>query len=231
MDLLKILSNPDDEEYEEIVEWLGPDFDPEYFNSEETEFSDPEEEWEYAYGDSDDLDEFDDEAEEPANEDLSEARLFSRNYIHEIWERTKKGDLEGLSAEEKRLAGILRYHEDEYFNEFEFSDLTSDHDYDPKTESNPFLHVYIHSIVENQLAEREPIEVFQFYNAMRNKKCSHHETTHLIGAILTPLMFQTMKERSAFDIDGYKSLLKKYKTRNPDKLFDQLSNDSGSDVD
>jgi hypothetical protein len=57
---------------------------------------------------------------------------------------------------------------------------------------------------------------------MRNKKCTHHETIHLIAAILTPLMFQVMKERRPFDIDGYRSLLKKYKTRNPDKIFDEL---------
>jgi hypothetical protein len=231
MDILKILSNPDDDEYEEIIEWLGPGFDPEYFDPKETEFIDPEKEWQYAYGDSDEMDEFDDEAEGSADEDMSEARLFSRKYIHGIWERAKTGDLRGLSTEEKRMAGILMDHEDEYFNEFEFSDLTSDHDYDPQIESNPFLHVFLHSIVENQLAEREPIEVFQFYNAMRKKKSTHHEAIHLVGAILTPLMFQTMKERRPFDVDGYRSLLKKYKTRNPDKIFDQLSKDFEPDVD
>lgn len=34
-DLLKILSNPDDEEYEGITEWLGEYFDPEYFDIDE----------------------------------------------------------------------------------------------------------------------------------------------------------------------------------------------------
>jgi len=81
------------------------------------------------------------------------------------------------------------------------------------------------------LAEKDPIEVFQFYNAMRNRKCDHHETTHLIGVILTPLMFQVMNEQRPFDIDGYRSLLKKYKTRNLDKLFDQLLGENESDSD
>ena len=48
---------------------------------------------------------------------------------------------------------------------------------------NPFLHITIHTVIENQLEARDPIEVLQFYNAMRKKKCSHHDTIHLIGAI------------------------------------------------
>ena len=114
-----------------------------------------------------------------------------------------------------RLAQIMKDHEEEFSNEFEFSDLTSDHEYDPDTEVNPFLHVYLHSAVENQLSEREPIEVFQFYNAMRKKKCSHHDSIHLIGVILAPLMFSVIKEQKPFDIETYKHLLKKYKTPNP----------------
>ena len=157
---------------------------------------------------------------------MTQMRGFSRNHLHEIWEKAKSGEMEGLSSEELRLARIMKDHEEEFFNEFEFSDLTSDRAYDPDTEVNPFLHVYLHSVVENQLSEREPIEVFQFYNAMRKKKCSSHESIHLIGAILTPLMFSVIKEQKPFDIDTYKYLLKKYKTRNPGKLFDLLDKES-----
>jgi len=234
MDLLDIISNPDHEEYEETIEWLGDDFDPEHFNIKEVLFEDPESRWEYAYGDGDETDECEDDLNDADGihaEFSDQARALSRDYIHDIWERAKKGDLEGLSTEEQRLAKILQEHEEEFFNEFEFSDLTSDHEYASEDEVNPFLHVYIHSIVENQLAERNPVEVYQFYNAMRNKKCGHHETTHLIGAILTPLMFQVMNERRPFDIDGYRNLLKKYKTRNPDKLFELLLKDNESDGD
>jgi len=146
--------------------------------------------------------------------------------MHEIWERAKNDDFEGLKDEEKQLAKIMLQHEDEYFNQFEFSDVTNDHEYDPDTEENPFLHIYIHSIVENQLREKEPIEVFQFYNAMRNKKCSHHDTLHLIGAILLPLIFDVLKQQSAFDVESYRSLLKKYKKRKPEKIWKLLNSES-----
>jgi len=34
-DLLKVISNPEDEEYTEMIEWLGDGFDPEYFDKED----------------------------------------------------------------------------------------------------------------------------------------------------------------------------------------------------
>lgn len=34
-DLLKIIANPKDEEYEEMIEWLGAEFDPEYLDIDE----------------------------------------------------------------------------------------------------------------------------------------------------------------------------------------------------
>jgi hypothetical protein len=40
-ELLEIIKNPKNEEYEEMLEWLGGEFDPEYFNVEDIHFSDP----------------------------------------------------------------------------------------------------------------------------------------------------------------------------------------------
>ncbi len=41
-ELLEILGNPNHEEYEEMLEWLGGEFDPEHFDVEEISFGDPE---------------------------------------------------------------------------------------------------------------------------------------------------------------------------------------------
>jgi hypothetical protein len=234
MDLLKIIADPEHEEYDEMIEWLGEEFDPEQFDPQEVLFEDPESRWEFAYGNRDEADECDDDFEDIddlPDEVYAQGRALSRTYVHSLWERAKKGDLEGLSIEEQRMVKILKDHEEEYFNDFEFSDIATDREYDPESDVNPFLHIFIHSVVENQLTDRDPIEVFQFYNAMRNKKCSHHETTHLIGAILAPFMFHSMGNKTSFDIDGYKSVLKQYKTRNPHKLFDQLFPDPEADLD
>lgn len=155
-------------------------------------------------------------------------RSSSREHLHFLWEKAKNKDLEDLDDESRRMAEAMLLHEDEFFNIFEFADVLHERNFDPDTDVNPFLHIAIHTTVANQLAARDPIEAFQFYNAMRKKKCSHHDTIHLIGAILVPLMFDTMKNKVPFDDESYVSMLKKYKSRNPDKIWALL--DSSDDV-
>ena len=157
------------------------------------------------------------------NEDVFKVfRSANREHLHFLWEKAKNKDFDDLEDEDRRLAEAMRLHEDEFFNQFEFSDILSDREFDPDSESDPFLHIGFHAIVENQLAARDPLEVFQFYNAMRNRKCSHHETVHLIGAILVRPLFDTMKYQVPFDNDRYVALLKKYKSRKPDKVWAAL---------
>lgn len=152
-------------------------------------------------------------------------RQVSREEMYELWGRAKEGNYEGLNEEEERIAKIMVEHEAEFHNELEFADLTYDHDYDPDTEYDPFLHITIHSTVEAQLAQANPIEAVQFYNAMRIKKYSHHDAVHLVGQILICLIYDVLKYKRPFNLDLYRKLLKKYKTRDPEKLMDQLEND------
>ena len=234
-EMLETLSDPEHEDYENTVEWIGEFFDPEYFDLSEIEFEDPQDRWDMAFtedwepgdedldGNWDAADDYLDDEEEPENL----LQSISRQHMFEIWKRAKSRDFDGLSEEEARLAQVMLDHEEEFFNDFEFSDVTHERVYDPDTEANPFLHILIHSVLENQLAERDPIEVFQFYNAMRKKKCSHHDTIHLIGMILAPLLFGVLQEHMPFDLDTYKALLKKYKTRNPEKIPDLLEKEPG----
>ena len=65
----------------------------------------------------------------------------------------------------------------------------------------------------------------EFYNALRKKKYSHHDTIHFVGQILSCLIFDVMKYKRSFNTEVYRKLLKKYKTRNPAKLMDLLEND------
>lgn len=219
-DLLEIIANHDDERYEEMLEWLGEDFDPEYFDVTEITFSDPQKRWDMAFYHMDDSGE--DEMIESEEEITGGLRAYSRKYMHQIWEKAKNNDLGDLGEEEKLYAKIMLEHEDQFFNEFEFADLTRDHEYDPETESDPFLHIFIHSIVETQLEEKLPIEAYQFYNAMQKKGCSSHDAMHLIGAILAPMIFQVVRDQQPFDVDTYVHLLRKYKTRKPDRIPDLL---------
>jgi len=157
---------------------------------------------------------------------FKELRKGTRQHLHSLWEIAKGGDLDQLSGEEKWLAKVMLEHQDEYFNQFEMADLTADHEYDVDTEENPFLHIMIHSTVERQLEAKDPIETYQFYNSMKKKKVSRHETIHLIGAILAPLMFQVMEQQREFDLEKYKFLLRKFKNRKPDRIYDSMEKEA-----
>ena len=156
------------------------------------------------------------------DEMYSELRRLNREHMHMIWEVAKTGDLDVLEAEERQIAEVMLEHQDKYFNQFEMADVLADHEYDPESETDPFLHVIFHAIVENQLDARDPIEVYQFYNSMRKKKVSRHDTIHLIGAILAPLVVSSLQGRRAFDLEQYKSLLKRAKAKKPEKIMDWL---------
>ncbi|NQE45972.1 hypothetical protein C5S31_08120 [ANME-1 cluster archaeon GoMg2] len=49
-ELLEIIGNPNHEEYEEMLEWLGGEFDPEHFDVEEISFGDPEKRRKMGFG-------------------------------------------------------------------------------------------------------------------------------------------------------------------------------------
>jgi hypothetical protein len=221
--LLDILADSTHAQYKQTVDRLGGGFDPERFNPSDVQFDDPQKRWEYVFGEGGDPD-------EESSEDLDEAlmrkmRFASRQEMYKLWQRAQSSDLEGLEPEQLQLAEIMRDHAAEFANQFEFADLTYDHKYDPDREINPFLHIYIHSVVETQLDTADPIEATQFYNAMRRKRCSHHDALHLIGAILAPLIYDVLLSVGEFDLETYRALLKKYKTRNPQRIGELLENE------
>ncbi len=49
-DILEALEDPDNEEDEELLDWVGEDFDPEHFDRAEVSFSDPDKRFKFAFG-------------------------------------------------------------------------------------------------------------------------------------------------------------------------------------
>ena len=64
---------------------------------------------------------------------------------------------------------------------------------------------------------------------MRRKKCSRHDAIHLLGAILLHYLAPVLdRKKGHFELDSYLRLLKKYKSRRPEKImparsFDEIS--------
>lgn len=151
-------------------------------------------------------------------------RSIERERMHELWNLAKAGDLDDVAPEEQTLARIMLEHEAEYGMHFEFTNAVLDFDYRAAGEANPFLHVTFHAIVEQQLAARAPKEVFQFYNAMRRKKADHHDTLHMIAAILTPFLLRTIKQQQPFDEPGYCRQLRRLKQKRPEQIWGIIEN-------
>lgn len=148
-----------------------------------------------------------------------------RTQMSTIWGKAKERDFKGLDDQAQRIAKIMVAHEDELYKQFEHADLTYDPEFNPDTGYDPFLHIAIHSIVEAQLEDNDPLEVVQFFNAMRQKKYSRHDSIHLVGQILTCLIFEILEHQQPFDMETYRKLLSKYQSRDPEKLMDLLEDE------
>lgn len=48
---LEAIQDPEHEEHDEMLEWVGGSFDPERFDPQAVSFDDPEKRWEFAFGD------------------------------------------------------------------------------------------------------------------------------------------------------------------------------------
>ena len=152
-------------------------------------------------------------------------KSVSRDRMAELWEKAKQRDLQGLDDEQQRLVKIMVDHEGELLKQFEHADLTHDPGLNPELGYDPFLHISIHLVVETQLDQNDPLEVVEFFNAMRRQKYSRHDAVHLIGQILGYFVFEVMENQKPFDLETYRKLLMKYKSRDPQKLMDLLENE------
>ena len=153
----------------------------------------------------------------PGNDPAADRRVFKM-----LWERAKQDDFEGLNDEQRRIAQALQLHAEEYSEIFDNPEVLDKIALDPEEDVNPFVHISLHAAVESQLENRDPVEVLQFYNAMRRRNYPRHDTIHLIGAILVPLISRVMKWLTPFDNARYVKLLRKYKSRKPEKIWDLL---------
>jgi len=144
-----------------------------------------------------------------------------REYFCRIWSGAKEGKIEAFTSEERKLVSIMFEHP-EYRRQFEMIDSVGDHGIDPAPEANPFIHVAMHSVIENQLASKKPIEVYQFYLALRKKKLNHHDALHLLMAIMAPLIFKVVRSHEAFDEGYYVRLLRKFMEKKPEKIWKAL---------
>lgn len=219
--LLQGLENPDHEEHEEIIEWVGKDFDPDDFNKEAIVFSDPQTRLESAF--SGNAREEEHSGEEKETED---GEFFLEPWV-ELWDKVRRRDVSDLSPGEEKIARIMQDHESIFS---ETLDKVKQGGADEEEDIGLLFHVLIHMTVEDQLERGKPLEIRSFYEAMKEQGCSHHDTVHLAGSLWASLFLESTYEKKRFPSQKYRNRLKKFKDMKPREIWDLLKKEQFQEI-
>lgn len=129
-----------------------------------------------------------------------------RRNLFLIWQKMKAH--KPLPDDEQLIGKIMSEHP-EFHNTWEFADVLNDVDYDLQSEVNPYFHVTIHSMVERQLAQNEPNEVRELYEALLSRRMKRHTIIHRLGDILFTEIYHCLKAKRPFNNRRYIQKLKR----------------------
>jgi len=116
-----------------------------------------------------------------------------RRRIQEVWKKTK--EKKELSREDKRLAEILLEHK-QYQEIWETVPL---HPEKITGGVNPYLHVYLHLAIENQIAEENPRQVNRYLSRRLSQGEDRHTIIHDIVSVFSEYLFDALRYRKPFD--------------------------------
>ncbi len=77
---------------------------------------------------------------------------------------------------------------------------------------NLVLHSAMHTVVENQVAMREPVEAQEALQRLTGAGLSRHDAVHAVGYVVAEHIFPMLKARDAaapFDLDAYCTALRR----------------------
>ena len=146
----------------------------------------------------------------------TEMRHLSRSYLGNTWQMAIAGvELEG---EEAVLAEVLKQHP-EYWDVWEQANALPPDEEILRDGVNPFVHVMIHQMVENQVADHDPPQTAETLEAMVQAGYDRHDGVHAIGALITGEIFQILKNNRPFDTADYIEALRELAQtpRHPEK--------------
>ena len=146
-------------------------------------------------------------------------RQSSRMQINRIWNLIKEGNYAELSQEEQKLAVIIMNHQ-EFQEYFENEDLLAGREYKEAEGFNPFLHIRLHQMAEDQVASEKPVEAALLCESIERMGYSRHEGIHVIVMILIYLIHDSYKNDKPFSEQRYKRLLIKCRKVKPSEMQD-----------
>ena len=122
-------------------------------------------------------------------------RQSLRKTIHKIRGMLREGNLAGLEPVEQKLAQIVMDHP-EYQEQFEDKGLLDGRDI-PSDGVNPFLHISMHQMIEDQLAAESPIEAILLCEYLEMAGNSRHEAVHAVMMVLSHTIYHSYKKQAA----------------------------------
>ena len=140
-----------------------------------------------------------------------------RENIHRIWMLAKEGRINELTARENELAQILLEHQ-QYGDHFESTDILDGRAYEEGAAFNPFLHISIHQMVEDQLAAESPIETVLFCESFEDRGLSRHDAIHFVMMILIQVLYASASSGHPFDAARYKRILEECRGVEPAEI-------------
>jgi len=126
--------------------------------------------------------------------------IQNRARFLEIWKKVSLS--EPLSGEEALFGEIMRQHP-EFHPLFKMGASAFEIDFAGRREVNPFLHISLHAVVEQQMASGTPPEVSEAVRSIRGRGEGPHEAVHRIGAILAEVLFEGIQKKRPIDDAAY----------------------------
>ena len=148
-------------------------------------------------------------------------RLLAKD-LYIIWEHARTGELNDLDLLDQQVASIMLEHKDDYFSGFENPSERSLEECGPDNDIDPYMHFIFHMVIEQQLKTGDPAQVEKFFNSMLQQKVPRHEVIHLIGALLSELLYQVIIEDQEFDQQRYESLLLQCCDQSPQLILEEM---------
>jgi len=150
-------------------------------------------------------------------------RLLEKD-LYIVWEQVKSGEVDDLDGLDRQLADIILEHKDLYFEGFENPRAESLEECSAENGIDPYMHVIIHTVIEQQLKSGEFSQINQFYESLLQQAVPRDEIMHLIGCFLSDLLYEVIVEDQPFDQQRYETLLLRYTGQSPEKVLEGMEN-------
>ena len=128
---------------------------------------------------------------------FSQDRKKQREYLAASWQKyTKNEPLEPL---EKQLASIIEIHPE--YHEL-IGNINSDY-FPEQGEVNPFLHIYLHLALRDQLSINQPKGVKEVHQKLSNQYKDSHEVEHLMMECIAEMIYISQKNNTVMNYGNY----------------------------